>query len=427
MNFPLYFGSKISFQRNKSLSKLAFRLAAASVALGIAIIIISTSVIFAFERAIQSKIIGFAGDIEISIYGEASGDTVSHILTDQYLNTKFKKENPEVISIEPFIKREGVLKSPETIEGVQMFGVDPDRWNKNFFKRFLKSGNLPNFKDNSNSITQTPEGSSPAFNYSKEILLSKKIASILNVKVDEKVKVYFLEGGVVRMRSLHIKGIYETGLTELDQTTVICDIRLLQRILDWQHNEVQGVNLRLKNGYTISDIENINKRLDKNLDPNQTSDTAHDRFLELFEWLHLQHQHLMFILIALTVIAILNMSTAVIIVISERTQTIGLLKAIGASNRMVNAIFHWNAFFILLFGIGIGNGLGLGLLFLQDQTNFIKLDPESYFVSAVPVAWVWDEFLLTNIGVIVVCLIALWLPTLFATGIRPVHALKFEN
>lgn len=407
MNFPLFFATRISFRRARPLSRLAIRLAIVSIILGVAILEISVSIIFGFEREIQNKIISFVGDIEISAYYSAAEDSVASIPAKAFTGGTLEKRFPELASVEPFIKREGVLKSAATLEGVQMLGV-ANPWNVAFFKSCLKSGRLPNF---------------PAEGYGKEILLSQKTADLLEIGAGDKVKIYFLQEGRVRMRPLTVSGIYATGLAEYDAVTVLCDLRLLQRILNWDADQVQGFTLRVKNR-TKEKVKLLNEKVDKGIAYNLSAETAEERCLEWFQWLELQHQHLDFILIALTIVAVINMSTTVIIIITERTGTIGLLKTLGASNLKIRNIFLWNAFYIIAIGIACGNLLGLGLLFIQDQTAIFKMDADNYFVETVPVDWQWLSFLQVNLLFGGICIVCMILPTLLVMRIRPAQAVK---
>jgi len=407
VNFPLFFATRTSFRRARPLSRLAIRLAIISIILGVAILEISVSIIYGFEREIQHKIISFVGDIQISAYYSEAEDSVASIPAKDFTGGKLARRFPELMSVEPFIKREGVLKSATTLEGVQMVGVGQP-WNESFFKSCLKSGKLPQF---------------PAEGYGKEILISQKTADLLEVGAGDKVKIYFLQEGRVRMRPLSISGIYVTGLAEYDAVTVFCDIRLLQRILNWDSDQVQGFTLRVKDR-SKEKVFLLNEKIDKGIAYNLSAETAEERCLEWFQWLELQHQHLDFILIALTIVAVINMSTTVIIIITERTGTIGLLKTLGATNLKIRNIFLWNAFYIITIGVVAGNLLGLGLLYLQDETQFFKMDADNYFVETVPVAWEWTSFLQVNLLFGGICVACMTLPTLLVLRIRPAQAVK---
>ena len=394
------------------MSRLAIRLAMVSIILGIVILEVATSIIYGFEREIQHKIISFVGDIEISAYYSEMEDSVARLSMNHFADGYLEKKFPEVSSVEPFIKREGVLKSATSLEGVVMKGIAPP-WNASFFEQCLQSGRLPVFP-------KAGEG------YGNEILISQKIANLLEVKAGDKLKIYFLQNGKVRMRPLTVAGIYATGLTEYDQVTVLCDMKLLQRIMNWNPDEVQGFNLRVKNR-TKEKVASLNEKIDKAIPYDLIAETAEERCMEWFQWLELQHQHLVFILIALTIVAVINMSTTVIILITERTGTIGLLKTLGTPDGTIRKIFLWNAFYIILLGVVAGNALGLGLLFIQDQTHLAKMNADSYFVDTVPVAWVWLPFLQVNLIFMAVCLVCMLLPTALVTRIKPAQALKVEG
>jgi lipoprotein-releasing system permease protein len=297
------------------------------------------------------------------------------------------------------------------MEGVVLKGFWEDS-DLVFFARHLREGRLP----------QLPDRGNP-----KEILISSLLARRLSLNVGSKARLYFLQNQQnVRARPVVITGIYETGMAEIDRDIIVGDLRIVQRIRNWEPDMVQGYDVHLNQELPPPALAVLTQELNTLLPAHWKARTIRELFPELFEWLNLQHKNVLFILILMTLAAVVNMSTAVLILILERTRMIGLLRALGATRKQINRIFLWNAFYLITLGAALGNALALGLLAIQDATGFVQMDPESYFLNVVPVAWVWDQFLFINIGVILVCTTAMTLPVLLVSRIPITRALKYE-
>lgn len=398
-----FLAKRISFQGNKSVSKLVLYLAVVSIAFGIAVMEIAIAVVNGFEEEIQTKLIGFASPIQLGAYLPEANSEARPLQNNAEYAQKLLK-NPYVKKISPFIHLPALLKSKTSIDGIIIKGVD-STWNKEFFQQYLKEGSLPNLS-NKNPY---------------DILISRKIANALQLKVGEKSKVYFL-GENTRARLVQVAGIYETGLAEFDQNIVIASIPLNQQMLKWDSSEIEGYDVFLN---THQNLPEIAQEWDKDLPMEVRARPIQQLFPEIFDWIKLQHQNVGFILVLLLAISIINMSAALIVRIVERTYMIGLLKAMGMKPLKIRLIFIYNAFFIIVSGVFLGNFLGLGLLKLQETFQFITFDPESYFVYTVPIQWAWWDFFLLNLTVIIICTLSMFLPTWVIQQIKPVKALKF--
>jgi lipoprotein-releasing system permease protein len=268
--------------------------------------------------------------------------------------------------------------------------------------------------------------------FSQDLLISQKMATVLDVQVGDPAYAYFfdVDAGTARVRQFNVTGIYETGLGEFDQVNAFCDLRAVREIWRWDSSQVMGYEVWLQGIERLTDIDPINDRVEDVLRANDAfqyeAKPITAEYPELFEWVALQHQNVWFILILMVIIAVINMISVILILILERTRTVGLLKALGMRNTRMQDLFVTNAMFLILIGLALGNLVGLGLLASQDWLGWLVVDQESYFVREVPVMWKWEWFLAINFGVLGVCTFFMYLPAWLVTTISPVRALRFE-
>ncbi len=405
---------------SRGFARLAAALAVASVALAVAVPEVAVSMATGFEREIQTKIIGFTGDVHFGSYLPQADDSIRRISIPADLEAHVKN-HPDVARYTGYVRRQAVLKTAETMEGVEIKGVDGN-WNADFFSGALAAGRLPVFPDSG---------------YGNEALISRKTGLLLNAPPGSEVRAYFWEKGRVRMRKLLVAGWYETGLTEIDEQLAIADVRLLRRILGWEADEVQGVEIFFRRGRGIADFltrsapgfsgdnpfETI-AQWDAMLGADLKAVPVSVAYADLFEWLSLQHQNVRFIVVLMTLVALINLAGVVVIMITERAATVGILKALGARHGQIQSVFLWNALYLIVWGVVLGNVMGLGVLYLQDRTGFITLDPDSYFVKTAPVAWIPFQFLTINVVAIASFVPALFLPLLYVLKIKPSRAIR---
>jgi lipoprotein-releasing system permease protein len=409
MNFSRYFARRITFAGSRSFSRAAVTLAVISIALGVAVMEIALSTVAGFEKEITRKQVGFVGDVRIMTFMPEDADTLT-LKHDPKLVAEIGKQMPEVSRMAPFAFTAGLLKSSESMEGIVLKGF-LDTPDLAFFRENLREGKLPSLPDTGQR---------------KQLLISRMLANKLLLKVGDKARLYFLNSASsVRARPVVITGIFETGMGEIDRDVVVCDLRMLQKIRRWAPDQVQGYDVHLS--YMPQEgSDYVTAKLNGLIPHFWKARSVYELFPELFEWLNLQHQNVFFILILMTLAAVVNMSTAVIILILERTRTIGVLRAIGASRRQIRSIFLWNSFFLITIGVFLGNVIAFGLLWLQDSTGVLQMDPDSYFITKVPVAWVWESFFVVNVLVIIVCTIAMALPVWLVSRVQVTRALKFD-
>lgn len=427
MNFEYFFARHITFANQRSVSNLVVKLAIISIALAVATMQVSLSVVQGFETEIQNKVIGFASHVQVGAYARNFNKEVRPIMySDSILG--LINQQPNVESVVPYVNYLAFCQSDYSIEGVALKGVD-STYHWAFFQNSLKAGTLPNFS-----------GPAP----SREILISRKLSDLLQLKVGDKARFLFWEGGDrLRRRPVEVVGVYETGMEEFDAHVMLCDLRMLQDIWRWEEDEVSGLEINLHSIESTYEwqidgqwpflhyvkVDALRQAAD-NINAVTPYDYAAEpvSFLypEIFDWLSLQHQNVWFILMLMVIVALINMSSVVLILIIERTRTIGILKSLGMPAYRVQRLFVWNAFFLIALGLLIGNALGLGLLASQEVWGWLKVDQENYFIEVVPVAWVWGRFIAVNLGVIAVCTLFMYIPTAIISRISPLQAIRFE-
>lgn len=373
--------------------------------LGLSVMLLAIAIMKGFKSEIREKVRGFNGDIEIIKYDLNSSYENSPFVLDE-AHFKSIKEIDNVISCVPFATKPGIIRANEEVEGVVFKGLDETyKWDD--FSKILVSGNVIDFKDK---------------DAEKKILISENIANKLNLKVGDNFLMYFVQESL-RKRKFEIAGIYSTGIDEVDKTYVIGDIGLIKKLNKWEDGEVGGYEIRVKdfnqieqNSYDISDV----------LPPQFKSISIVDNYSTIFDWLSLLDVNAQVVLLLMLVVAVINMISALLIMILERTHMIGLLKALGESNWGIRKIFLYNAFYLVGAGMLLGNLIGLGLGYLQQKTQFFKLDEASYYMSFIPVKFETFDILMINAGTLIICLLVLILPSMLASKISPIKALSFK-
>lgn len=363
-----------------------------------------------FQHAISQKIFSFWGHIHVQHFQPQKASIAEELpieRNDTVIN--LLKNNPDIKSIQPFATKNAILKTAETIEGILFKGVD-DQYDFSNINRFLESGRWINFADSS---------------YSNEINLSSYTASQLKLKVNDKVLIYFIQadGSPPRARKLTVAGIYKTGIEEYDKLIALGDIRLIQRLNDWNHNEIGGYEIFLKDYHKM---DTVNAAIFYELPAMWNSMTTQEINPNIFDWLNLQDQTIIIVLIIMTIVAVLNLITCLIILVLERTRMVGVLKALGAQDTTVQQIFLYHGSIIAISGIIMGNIVGLGLCWLQQKYGFISLPEDMYYISKAEVNIVWWQVGLVNVATVVICILVLIVPTFIIRKIQPVKAITFN-
>ncbi|MBS9774256.1 MAG: ABC transporter permease [Tenacibaculum sp.] len=410
MNFELFIAKRIiaGKEHKSSISSPIIKIAIVAITLGIAIMLISVSIFSGFQKKIRDKISGFKGHIQITNYDNNNSD-VSTISIDKnqdfYPNFKNIKG---IKNIQIYANKGGIIRTKESFEGVILKGVSTD-YDFSFFKEYLIKGRLPNFNEKRN----------------REILISETIANRLNLKLGDTAQALFNTAHTknkFKIRKPIIVGIYNTGFDQFDKTFLLGDIREVQKINGWKNNEIGGFEVLIND---FNQIHNKGNEVYKNIASNLNSQTVIDNHPAIFEWINLLDNNVWFIIAIMIIVAGINMITALLVLILERVQMIGILKALGGQNNSIRKIFLYNASYLILKGLFYGNIIGITLLLIQKYGKIISLNPETYYVSTVPVDFNILVIILLNIGTLLLCIIMLIIPSMLVSKIIPSKSIKF--
>jgi lipoprotein-releasing system permease protein len=382
------------------------RIAIVGIVLGLGVMILSLEIIRGFKQEIREKMRGFSGDIQV----------VKFDLNNSYENSPFATDsnferravvNHLVTKIMPFATKPGIIKANAEIEGVVLKGVNKN-YDWQYFKKQLVAGNIIDFSDTTAA--------------KKQILISQTTANRLRLKVGDKIFMYFVQAPL-RVRSFTIRGIFNIGIEEVDKTYVIGDLSIINRLNNWNPNEIGGYEIK------ISDFDRLNQAselIDSLLPSRLKSYSVIDNYPTIFAWLGLLDGNTKVVLVLMIIVAVINMISALLIMILERTTMIGMLKAMGATNWIIQKVFLYNAFYLIGLGMLMGNIFGLGIGFIQYHTHLFKLDQASYYMNFVPIQFNWLDIILLNIGTLIICLLVMLGPSMLVTRITPVKAIRFK-
>lgn len=410
MNYELFIAKRIVFRSKKDhqISRPIVRIAILGVALGIAVMIISVAIVTGFQKEIRNKVVGFGGHIQISNYDANSSLEIKPIDKNQPFYPRLKRLEG-IRHVQVYATKAGIIKTDEAIEGVILKGLGSD-FDWDFFKNKIVEGTPFLVNDSVKS---------------KKILISKFIADRLKLKINDKFNMYFIENQQLsnRIRPFEVAGIYETGLEEFDKFYVLCDIGHIQKLNNWTDKQVGGFEILISD---FNKLEVLGKKVYEMIGYNLNAKTVKEQYPQIFDWLELQNINVLIIIILMVVVAGINMISALLIIILERTNMIGILKALGANNWSVRKTFLYTAFYLTGLGLFWGNLLGLSLCLLQKHFNLIKLSQENYYVSVVPINFSFPHFLIINVGTLVICILMLVIPTYIITKITPIKAIRFD-
>ena len=406
MNFAWFVANRITFKSKRTFSKLIVRIAIIGIMLGLGVMILSLGIVRGFKSEIREKVRGFSSDI-IVVKNDLNGSLENSPFKTDPVFVKKALANSLITSVMPYATKPGIIKAKGEIEGIVLKGVDKT-YNWSVFKKNLVSGRVPNLAD-------TVSGK-------KELLISKFIADRLKLKTGDKVLIYFVQEPL-RVRQFVISGIFSFGIDEVDKTFVVGDLSIINRLNNWNSNEIGGYEVK------ISDFDQLNKAEDavNDLLPARLKAyTIIDNYPAIFAWLDLLDGNTNAVLSLMIIVAIINMISALLIMILERTNMIGILKAMGATNWTIQKVFLYNALYLICLGMLLGNIFGLGIEIFQYKTHIFQLDPASYYMNFVPIQFKWTDVLLLNAGTFVICLLVMIGPSMLVTKITPVRAIRFK-
>jgi lipoprotein-releasing system permease protein len=418
LNLQRYIAQKIlaGGSAKKSISRPIVRIAIGGIALGIAVMILTLGIVTGFQNEIRDKVIGFGSHISILSYDNNNSYEPRPISRKQAFLEELKS-NPEIRHIQVFATKNGIIKTKKDNEGVVLKGVSSD-YSWDFIKAHLLSGRTFTVTDS----------------VGKEALISKTIADKLGLKLGERILVYFItrkkqkdSSDVVeyeqRVRDLTICGIYSTGFDEFDKMTVFVDLAQLQKLNYWEKDQVGGFEIEIKD---FNKIDEMGDYVYDITGQGLTAITIKQSNQTVFGWLELMNSNAIIIIVLMLLVAAINMISALLVMILERTRTIGILKALGSANVTVRGIFLYQALYLITRGLFWGNIIGIGFALLQFKFKLISLSQESYYISYVPINLNLIHILLLNAGTFACCAVMMILPTFVVTKISPVKAIRFS-
>lgn len=415
MNFPLYIAKRIySDQGDKrKVSRPAIRIATIGVAIGLAVMIVTVSVVLGFKHTIRDKVVGFGSHIQVHNIMNYNGSDPHPICANDSL-MKAVGKLPGVAKAERFSMTQGILKTDEDFLGIAIKGI-AEEYDTTFLSQHLIAGNITSFSDKTSKY---------------KLLVSKMISDKMRLKVGDKVFGYFIDNQDVRTRKFTISGIYQTNMTRFDETLCFTDLHTANKLNGWTDNQATGIEVLVKDFEKVNEtanqfIDNINRTSDEQGN-SLTSETIYELYPQVFSWLELLDINVWIILALMVCVAGFTMISGLLIIILERTQMIGILKALGARNKTVRHTFLWFSVFIIGQGLFWGNIVGIGIVLLQKYTGFITLDPQTYYVSEAPMELNLPLIALINIATLLICVFVLIAPSYLISHIHPAKSMRYE-
>ena len=411
MNYELFIAKRIiaAKQHKSSVSSPIIKIAITAIALGIIIMMITIATSVGLQKKIKEKISGFNGHIQISNYEENNSKiTINPISLEQEFYPNFK-DVEGIKNVQSYASKGGIIRTETDFEGVVLKGVNLD-YDWSFFETYLVEGSILKLDNEMSS----------------EVLISKITSNRLGLKLGDTFNTFFVKNDpnkAPNVRPFTVAGIYNSGFKEFDENYIIGDIKQIQRLNKWKKNQVGGFEILLDD---FDELEEKGNEIYSVVPSTLNAETIAEKDPAIFEWLDLFDINVIVIIVIMILISGINMITALLVLILERTQMIGILKALGNSNWSIRKIFLYNAGYLIAVGLFLGNVIGIGILLIQKYFGIIKLNPETYYVNEAPVYLDFKYILLLNVGTLVLCLLMLLIPSYIVSKISPVKAIKFD-
>ena len=415
MNLPLFIARRIYSDQGdrRKVSRPAIRIATIGVAIGLAVMIITVSVVLGFKHTIRDKAIGFASHIQVmNILSMNSVETYPICIDDSIIKVISGIEG--IKHVQRFALTRGILKTDDDFLGVAFKGIGPE-YNLDYLKENLVEGQIPVFSDTVGT---------------NRLLLSRIMADKLKLKAGDRVFAYFIGDEDVRTRRFTVEGIYQTNMTRFDEAICYTDIYTANKLNGWFEGQCSGAELTVNDFDHLDDtyiniINKVNRTQDR-YNSIFSSQTVYEAYPQLFTWLELLDINVWIILGLMICLAGITMTSGLLIIILERTSMIGVLKAIGSRNRTIRHTFLWFSAFIISRGLLLGDILGIGLVLLQQYTGLVTLDPQTYYVSEAPVELDIPITILLNVATLIVSISVLIIPSFFISHIHPAKSMRYE-
>ena len=411
MNFEYFVAKRLikGKEHKSSISSTIIKIAIVAIAIGMVMMLITVATTIGLQKKIREKVAAFNGHVIVTSYdNNDSMESLVPITTKQFFYPNFD-EVSGVLHIQGTATKAGVIRTEKDFEGIVLKGVASD-YDWRYFKEYLQEGRLPDFSDFRN----------------KEILISKITANRLDYRVGDKVTTFFLKKGEKtrpNIRNFTIVGIYDSGFLEFDKNFIIADIRHIRKMNKWKEDDVGAFEIFIEN---FDQIEEKGAEIHASVPSDLEAQTISRKYINIFEWLKLLDFNVIGIIGIIILVAGINMITALLVLILERTSMIGILKSLGSNDWSIRKVFLYNASYLIGIGLFWGNIIGIGLLLLQQKYGIMSLDPKSYYVSTAPVYIDISFILFLNVGTMLLCLLMLLIPSFVISRISPSKAIRFQ-
>ena len=415
MNFPLFIARRIYSDKGdrRKVSRPAIHIATVGVAVGLAVMILTVSVVLGFKHTIRDKVIGFGSHIQVcNFLAMQTTDSYPICIDDSTLNAL--RHIDGISHAERYATAQGILKTETDFLGIAFKGV-AEEYNWDFIRQNLVSGEIPKFSDKSAS---------------NKILVSTNTASTLHLKVGDRIYGYFVSDTGVRTRRFTVSGIYETNMSQFDNSLCFTDLYTTRKVNGWEEGQCSGAELRVSDFSRLETtatgvVKKVNRKTDRYGDV-MISQTIYEAYPQIFSWLSLLDINVWIILVLMICVAGFTMISGLLIIILERTQMIGTLKALGAKNSSIRHTFLWFAVFVIGRGVVFGNLAAIALIVLQKTTGIVSLDPATYYVSEAPMEVNVPAFVVLNVVTVAVSILILIAPSYLISHIHPAKSMRYE-
>lgn len=409
MKFPIYFSKKIAFSKDNknNLARIIISIGRLSVALGILVSLITISTGLGSKKAIKNKMGDFSGHISVKS-SKSNSSYNSSVLNQDEFKVEDLKQIPEIETIQSYITVSGILRNEKHFAGIILKGVGKD-FDPEKFKKFIISGEIPSF---------TEEG------YNNDIIISEKLANDLELNINDEITAIFSkEDQQPIYRKFHIKGLYKTDIKLIDDLFIIGDINHARKIRNMEKTDIGGLEIFLKN---FDNIDQITPQIEEIISYRNYAERTTEKYPQILQWISIFNTNISVIIGIMLVVVVINIIMVLLILIIERTNSIGILKTLGASNKQIRMIFINYTLLIIMPGLFIGNTIGLGLLFIQKYLGIIKLNPDEYYISTVPVDLNPLYIIGISLGILIISATFLILPSYLISKISPAQTIKYN-
>ncbi len=414
MNLPYFIAHRIIKGRREgtSFSRPVNVIAVIGIAMGLAVMILAVSILTGFKKQIREKVVGFGSNIQILNF-DSNISLETAPISDTQSFIQVIKKMPGISHVQVFATKAGIIKTEEEIQGVVLKGVGSD-FDWSYFKSNMVDGSVFNVTDTGRT---------------NQVIISKKISDMLGLKTGDTFSMYFVQDPP-RSRKFTVSGIYETSLEEFDKIYVFCDIGHIKRLNGWRDDQVSGFEVFIDDFDKLNEMTyKIRDAIGYRMSENETKFKViniRTKYPQIFDWLNFQDMNVIIIIVLMILVAGFNMISGILILILEKTNMIGVLKALGSENKTIRKVFLYQAAWLIGKGLFWGNLVGIGLALLQLKTGLVTLDPTSYYIKTVPVNLVLSHIIMLNAGTMIAIILMLLIPSQLISRITPVRAIRYD-